>query len=225
MVTSSASPSNTPGGATVLVVDDHDVFRRGLVRLLRQEGIEVVAEASSGSAAIRLTAELRPAVVLMDLSMPGVDGLHATRAISELAGGARVVALTIADDDESVIDALLAGAVGYVRKDEPLERILASIAAAADGEALIPTRVADEILRRLRAQAPERLGDSEIDLSKREHEVLRLIVEGNDNAAIAASLAISPHTVKKHVAKVFEKLGIDSRLGASVQALRRRLVS
>jgi DNA-binding NarL/FixJ family response regulator len=208
------------------VVDDHDVFRRGLVQLLREEGIDIIGEASGGRAAIRLTTELRPEVVLMDLSMPGVDGLEATRLIIEAGSRAHVIILTITDDDESVIEALMAGAVGYVRKDESLEKMVAAVTAAAAGDVVIPPRVGNEVLERLRTQEIS-IGraDPEPELSERELEVLRLIVEGHDNAAIASALTISPHTVKNHVANILAKFGVANRLQASVQALRRGIIS
>ena len=208
----------------VLLVDDHDVYRHGLAQLLGEQGVEVVAEASGGAAGIRLAAELEPDVVLMDLSMPAPSGVEATRAIVASERPAPVVILSLTDDDEAMLEALLAGAVGYVLKDEPLERVLAAIRGAAAGDAVIPPRVAPEILRRLRAAVPDAGGDGELELSEREHEVLALMVEGADNAAIAEALFISPNTVKNHVASIFAKLGVESRLQASVQALRRGLV-
>lgn len=209
----------------VLLVDDHDVFRHGLAQLLAEEGVEIVAEANSGQAAIRLTAELAPDVVLMDLSMPAMSGVEATRELVAASSGVRVVILSLSDDDESMLDALLAGAVGYVVKDATLERIVAAIRAAAAGDAVIPPRVAPEILRRLRAAEPAATEDGAPELSERELDVLRLIVAGRDNAGIAAELFISPNTVKNHVANIFAKLGVESRLQASVQALRRGLVA
>ena len=207
------------------MVDDHDVFRRGLVRLLREEGIDVVGEASGGRAAVRLTQELRPDVVLMDLIMPTLDGLEATRTIIAGDSHARVVVLSVAEDDDSMIEALISGAVGYVRKDEPLETILSVLFAAANDETAIPPQVGGEILRRLRDRGPSTSdADHQVELSKREFEVLQLIIDGHDNAAIARALIISPHTVKNHVASIFAKLGVGNRLQASVQALRRGLV-
>jgi NarL family two-component system response regulator LiaR len=214
-----------PAGVRVLLVDDHDVFRRGLAQLLRREGLDVVAEASGGQAGVRLAAELTPDVVLMDLSMPAMSGLEATRAILVADATARVVILTLSDEDEAMLDALLAGAVGYVLKDATLERIVAAIRSAAEGDAVIPPRVAPEILRRLRAAEPAAVEDGAPELSARELEVLRLVVAGHDNAAIASALFISPNTVKRHVASIFDKLGVESRLQASVQALRRGLAS
>ena len=209
----------------VLLVDDHDVFRHGLAQLLHDEGLDVVAEASGGEAGVRLAAELTPDVVLMDLSMPGMSGIEATRAIAAAAAAPPVVALTLDDDDASMLEALLAGAAGYVLKEATLERIVAAVRAAAAGDAVIPPRVAPEVLRRLRAAEPADAADGDgVELSERELEVLRLIVDGRDNAAIARELFISPNTVKSHVASIFGKLGVESRLQASVQALRRGLV-
>ena len=214
----------------VLLVDDHDVFRHGLAQLLGDEGLDVVAEASGGEAGVRLARELAPDVVLMDLSMPGMSGVEATRAIAVGDDAPRVVVLTLSDDDASMLEALLAGAAGYVLKEATLEQIAAAVQAAAAGDAVIPPRVAPELLRRLRASEPARAAaaseaDGAVELSEREHEVLRLIVDGRDNAAIAAELFISPNTVKSHVASIFAKLGVENRLQASVQALRRGLVA
>jgi NarL family two-component system response regulator LiaR len=213
----------------VLLVDDHDVFRHGLAQLLGDEGLAVLAEASGGEAGVRLAAELVPDVVLMDLGMPGMSGVEATRAIAALEAPPRVVVLTLSDDDASMLEALLAGAAGYVLKDATLEQIVASVRSAADGDAVIPPRVAPELLRRLRAAEPPRTSEATargaVELSERELEVLRLIVDGRDNAAIAAELFISPNTVKSHVASIFAKLGVVSRLQASVQALRCGLVA
>jgi DNA-binding NarL/FixJ family response regulator len=217
-------PSMDSPPVRVLLVDDHDVYRHGLAQLLGEQGVEVVAEASGGAPGVRLAAELEPDVVLMDLSMPAPGGVEATRAIAASAHPVPVVILSLTDDDASMLEALLAGAVGYVLKDEPLERLVAAIGAAAAGDAVIPPRVAPELLRRLRAAQPTAASDGEEpELSERELEVLHLLVDGRDNAAIAAELFISPNTVKSHVASIFAKLGVENRLQASVQALRRGL--
>ena len=222
-----SDPARDP--VRVLLVDDHDVFRHGLARLLADEGLTVVAEASGGEAGVRLATELRPDVVLMDLSMPGMSGLEATRAIVAGERPPAVVVLTLSDEQPLMLDALLAGAAGYLLKNETLQQIVAAVRAAALGDAVIPPRVAPELLRRLRAAAPPprpaAAGDGAAELSERELEVLRLVVEGRDNAAIAAALYISPNTVKSHVASICAKLGVDGRLQASVQALRRGLVA
>lgn len=225
-MSSSAGPAKGRQDLRVVVVDDHDVFRRGLVRLLREEGVDVIGEASGGHAAVRLAEELRPEVVVMDLNMPDLAGVDATRRIAAGPSGARVVMLSVSGSESDMIDALVAGAVGYVGKDETLERILAVLRSAAEGDTVIPPRVGGEILSRLRAQpAAVDAAGADSNLSGRELEVLRLIVDGHDNAAIAEVLIISPHTVKNHVASIFEKLSVANRLQASVQALRRGLIS
>jgi DNA-binding NarL/FixJ family response regulator len=211
-------------GIRVLVVDDHDMFRNGLAQLLTDEGMDVVAQASGGRAGVRLATELAPDVVLMDLSMPGLSGVDATREIAAADPRARVLVLTGSEDEASMLGALLAGAVGYVFKGAPVERIVAGIEAAARGDVVIPPQVAPELLRRLREAHPAPDGDDP-ELSEREREVLELIVDGRDNATIAAELFISPNTVKRHVASIFAKLGVENRLQASVQALRRGLVA
>jgi NarL family two-component system response regulator LiaR len=209
----------------VLIVDDHDMFRHGLAALLDEQGVEIVAQASNGQAGVRLAAELAPDVVLMDLAMPGMSGTEATRAIAVSDRPAQVVAVSGSDDDAAVLEALLAGAVGYVLKGAPVDDVVVAIDQAARGDVVIPPRVAPELLRRVRAAQPPPAAADGPELSAREREVLELIVEGRDNAAIAAALFISPNTVKRHVASIFAKLGVESRLQASVAALRRGLVA
>jgi DNA-binding NarL/FixJ family response regulator len=207
-----------------ILADDHDIFRRGLAQLLRDEGIDVIGEASRGRTAVKLITELSPEVALIDLSMPDMGGLEATRQITASGCPTRVVILSINDDDESMIEALMAGAVGYLQKDESLESIITAVHGAANGDALIPRRIGNEVLRRLREHKAPEDARQEIKLSERELEVLRLVVEGYDNASISRQLHISPHTVKNHVAKVIDKLGVSNRLSASVEALRRGLI-
>ena len=204
-----------------LIVDDHDVFRRGLVQLLTDAGVEVVGEASNGERGVKLCQELHPQVALMDLNMPGISGIEATREIVSSSPGVQVVMLTISEEDAAMIDALLAGAAGYLLKDATLEEIVSAVQAAARGDAVIPPRVAPEVLARLREREPAaRSGGVRPDLSDRELDVLRLLVDGKDNAAIASELYISPNTVKNHMAKIFTKLGVANRLQAAVQAVR-----
>jgi DNA-binding NarL/FixJ family response regulator len=212
-----------------LIVDDHDFFRRGLAQLLTEAGVDVVGEASSGASGVKLCAELAPQVALMDVNMPGISGIEATRQIVAAGRGVQVVMLTISEDDESMIEALLAGAAGYLLKDATLDEIVAAVQAAAHGDAVIPPRVAPEVLRRLRESEPARrdardADDRRPELSERELDVLRLLAQGKDNAAIAAELYISPNTVKNHAANIFAKLEVENRLQAAVQAVRRGVV-
>jgi DNA-binding NarL/FixJ family response regulator len=209
----------------VMLVDDHDLFRTGLRNLLEEQGVQIVAEASEGSMALDLVRELAPDVVVMDLNMPGMNGIEATREIARVAPLTRVVVLTISDQDEDVIDAIVAGACGYLLKDSSIQDLMQGIRAAAIGEALISPHIAAKVLQRVRAHgvaSDDAAGGPE--LSDRETEVLRLIANGKDNADIAQELHISPKTVKNHISNILMKLQIENRIQAAVYAVRRGLV-
>jgi DNA-binding NarL/FixJ family response regulator len=206
----------------VLLVDDHDLFRTGLRTLLEEQDIDVVGEAPSGEEALRLVQELAPDVVLMDLEMPGMGGVRATREITTVAPLTRVVVLTISDQDSDVMDAILAGACGYLLKDASIQDLLRGIRGAAVGESLISPGIAAKVLQRLRAthtvtEAAELI---EAQLSDREIEVLKLIANGKDNAEIAKELFISAKTVKNHISNILLKLSIQNRIQAAVYAVR-----
>jgi DNA-binding NarL/FixJ family response regulator len=227
MSTETAGPTETPATdqLRVMLVDDHDLFRTGLRNLLEEQGVQIVAEASEGSAALSLVRELAPDVVVMDLNMPGMNGIEATREITRQAPLTRVVVLTISDEDDDVIDAILAGACGYLLKDSSIQDLMQGIRAASVGEALISPHIAAKVLQRLRASSV----DSETvaqgtELSDRETQVLRLIANGKDNAEIAQDLHISPKTVKNHISNILMKLQIENRIQAAVYAVRRGLV-
>jgi DNA-binding NarL/FixJ family response regulator len=208
----------------VLVVDDHELFRRGLVGLLEERGIVVAGEAASAADAVRQASELGPAVVLMDLNMPGMSGIEATQRLAAAAPLARVVVLTVQADDRHVANALLAGACGYLLKDAPIEQIVEGIRAAARGESLISPRVAGRLVRRLwepRRTEPELPGS---ELTRRELEVLELLAEGMDNSQIATVLCLSLHTIKNHVSNILSKLQVENRIQAAVRATRGGLV-
>src|SRR6185503_12227832 len=168
----------------VLVVDDHDLFRTGLRNLLEEEGVNVVGEAENGETAIRLASDLTPDVIIMDLNMPGAGGVETTRRLSGLAPLSRVVVLTISADDEDVMNAVMAGACGYLLKDSSIQDLIVGIRAAAAGESLISPQIAAKLLRRLRSQSSSEEAAETIraELSDREIEVLKLIANGNDNA-------------------------------------------
>jgi DNA-binding NarL/FixJ family response regulator len=210
----------------VLIVDDHDLFRSGLRNLLEEEGVQVVGEAAAGQEALDLVRELAPDVVVMDLNMPGMGGVEATRHISTIAPLTRVVMLTISDQDADVTDAILAGACGYLLKDSSIHQLIAGIRAAALGESLISPAIAAKVLQRLRASSsqPEIESTIRAELSEREIEVLKLIANGKDNAMIAAELHISPKTVKNHISNILMKLQIDNRIQAAVYAVRSGIV-
>jgi DNA-binding NarL/FixJ family response regulator len=210
----------------VLLVDDHDLFRTGLRSLLEDQGLQVVGEAENGSAALRLASELAPDVIIMDLKMPGLTGVETTRQISGMAPLTRVVVLTISADDDDVMNAVMAGACGYLLKDSSIDQLIAGIRAAAAGESLISPQIAAKLLQRLRAGSADAVAAETIraELSERELEVLRLIANGKDNAEIARELFISPKTVKNHISNILMKLQIENRIQAAVYAVRSGIV-
>ena len=205
-----------------LLVDDHDLFRRGLRELLEEQGIRVIGEASSGPDAIALAVRSRPDVVVMDLNLPRQSGIDATRELIAVAPDARVLVLTVASDERSVLDALISGACGYLLKDATIEEIAAGVRAAAAGQSFVSPRVCHHVLERLRGQAGVDGGrPGETPLSERELDILRLVARGCDNDEIAEQLFLSPRTVKNHVSSILAKLEMDNRVQAAVYAVRR----
>jgi two-component system, NarL family, response regulator LiaR len=215
-----------PSGPSVVLVDDHDLFRAGLRTLLEDQGVLVVAEAATGREALRHVRELAPEVVLMDLSMPDMGGVEATREIARVAPLTRVVVLTISDRDGDILEAVLAGACGYLLKDSSIQDLMRGISAAALGESLISPQIAAKVLRELRAARPASKAAERVrtELTERELEVLRLIANGKDNAQIAADLHISAKTVKNHISNILMKLQIENRIQAAVYAVRSGIV-
>jgi DNA-binding NarL/FixJ family response regulator len=207
-------------------VDDHDLFRTGLRTLLEDQGVDIVGEADTGTRALEQIRETAPEVVVMDLNMPGISGVEATRQIAMIAPLTRVLVLTISDQDADVMDAILAGACGYLLKDSTIDELMAGIAAAANGESLVSPAIAAKVLQRLRATStsPREAETIRAELSEREIQVLKLIANGKDNAMIAAELHISPKTVKNHISNILMKLQIDNRIQAAVYAVRSGLV-
>jgi DNA-binding NarL/FixJ family response regulator len=198
----------------VLLAEDHAIVRNGLVELLAEaEDVEVVATAADGEQALASVAELRPDVVLMDISMPKVDGIRATASIARADPDVRVVMLTAFSDRDRVVSALDAGAVGYLLKDAEPDEVLEAIRAASRGEAPLAPRAARELLA---ARSQER----HADLSKREREVLGLVAEGLPNKLIARRLEISEKTVKAHLTSVFQRIGVTDRTQAALWAQR-----
>jgi DNA-binding NarL/FixJ family response regulator len=210
----------------VLLVDDHDLFRTGLRNLLEERGVQVAGEAGQGADAVRLVRELAPDVVVMDLHMPGMSGIEAIRQIHGFAPLTRVLVLTISDQDDDVLDAILAGACGYLLKDASVDELIRGIVAAAVGESLVSPAIAGKVLQQVRATAisPEAADTIRTELSERELDVLKLIAAGNDNAMIAAQLHISPKTVKNHISNILMKLQIENRIQAAVYAVRSGIV-
>jgi DNA-binding NarL/FixJ family response regulator len=210
----------------VLLVDDHDLFRTGLRNLLEERGVQIAGEAGEGGDAVRLVRELAPEVVVMDLHMPGMTGIEAIRQIHSFAPLTRVLVLTISDQDDDVLDAILAGACGYLLKDASVDELIRGIGAAAVGESLVSPAIAGKVLQQVRATAisPDAAETLRAELSDRELDVLKLIAAGNDNAMIAAQLHISPKTVKNHISNILMKLQIENRIQAAVYAVRSGLV-
>jgi len=209
----------------VLLADDQALVRAGFRMILKAEpGIEVAGEAGDGDEAVRLTSELSPDVVLMDVRMPLMDGIEATRRIVDGDEAPRVLVLTTFDLDEYVYEALRAGASGFLLKDAPEDQLVAGIRIVADGGSLFAPAVTRRLIERFaarRAIEPPRGLD---ELTARELEVLRLVARGLSNAEIAATLVVSEHTVKTHVAHVLRKLDLRDRVQAVVLAYETGIV-
>jgi DNA-binding NarL/FixJ family response regulator len=209
------------GSLRVVIADDHPFYRASLARWLRETGIEVVGEVATGEAAIRAAEETAPDVVIMDLKMPGLSGLEATRRLTTKAPASRVLVMSVSAQEADVADALLAGASGYVLKDAPVEEVIAGIRAAAAGQPLISLRVATVLLRRLRDMAGAGVEPAGERLSTREFEVLDLLADGKTDAEIAETLAISPRTVRKYISSILTKLEVEGRIKAAVRSIRQ----
>ena len=209
--------------ARVLLVDDQTLFRTGLARLLSEDGrVEIIGQAVDGADAVKQAAKLKPDVVLMDLKMPNVDGIEATRQIIEADPAIKVLILTTFETDNHVIQALKAGASGYVLKDSLAEAIVSSIQAVASGERVMAGAVANRVLEMLTGTStPKEFYDG---LTVREVEILRLLATGMANKQIAYRLKISEKTVRNHVSNTYEKLGIYDRSQAVLYAVRKGLV-
>ncbi len=214
----------TSGSLKVIVVDDNDLFRGSLVALLEERGIRVVGEASLAVDAIRQARELHPDVVLMDLSMPGMSGIEATQRLAAAAPLVRVLVLTVFADDRHVLDALLAGACGYLLKEASIDQIVAGIKAAASGESMISPRIASRLVGRLREPEEPNPGLSGAQLTPREYQVLEMLAGGMNNTEIAQALSLSQHTVKNHVSSILVKLQVENRIQAAVRAVRGGLL-
>jgi DNA-binding NarL/FixJ family response regulator len=212
----------------ILLVDDQTLFREGLHTLLAmQPDLQVVGEAGDGEEAVRETARLRPDVVLMDLRLPLLDGVAATRRLRAAQPECRVIALTTFDDDEYVFEALRAGAVGYLLKDVPARKLFEAIRAAARGESFLQPSVAAKVVAefaRLADRAHSPAASLVEPLSQREHQVLRLLATGATNNQIAGRLCITPGTVKNHVTSILAKLGVSDRTQAALKARELGLV-
>ena len=210
----------------VVVVDDHLLFRSGLIRLLADEGVDIAGEADSGAAALELVAETTPDVVLLDLNLPDMSGIEATRRLMSRHPALRVVVLTVIESQADVVESIVAGACGYLLKDSPIEDITHAIDVAVQGESMIDPAIATKLLDHVRATGRVNHHDNHAshELSVRELDVLRLLAEGRDNRDIAAELFISQSTVKHHISSILGKLGVGNRIQAAVLAVREGLI-
>lgn len=209
----------------ILLAEDHALFRQGLRDLLDAAGMAVIGEAADGVQAVRLAGELRPDVVVMDLHMPRMDGIDATHEIMKMERPPVVLVLTVSTTDDDVLDAIAAGAVGYLLKDAEADEIIGSVRAAYSGRSPLSSAVAGALLKRVREQTTEVDEPAELlTLSARETEILRLVAKGHDNTEIAQELYLSPSTVKNHVSSILDKLGVESRVQAAVRAARAGIV-
>jgi DNA-binding NarL/FixJ family response regulator len=208
----------------VVIADDHGLVRAGLAQLVAgPDDIEVVAVAGGGREAIEVVERTRPDVVLMDLSMPDLDGIAATRAVRKRAPETNVVILTSFSDRDRIVDALDAGAVGYLLKDAEPEELLRGIRAAARGESPLAPKAAAELIAGRRPDAGEpslRPASAAVDLTAREREILSLLAEGRSNKVIARRLDIAEQTVKNHLSRIFQTLGVTDRTQAALWAQR-----
>jgi two-component system NarL family response regulator len=208
----------------VVIADDHPFYRQGLADLLTKSGVQVVGEAPDGQTAISVAAETAPDVVVMDLNMPGISGAEATRRLTEHNPAARVLVLSVSAEEADVTDAILAGAMGYVLKDSPVEEVVAGIKAAAKGESLISPRIASQLIRKIRDREAEEPALPPLPLSDRELQVLALVADGKTNQEIGEALFIGPSTARNHISSILMKLQVDNRVQAAVRAVRNRMV-
>jgi len=234
-VTSASVPADPMDASThaqdplrVLIVDDHALFRRGLRMVLEQESdVEVVGEAADGEEAVDVAQELMPDVILMDVRMPKRSGIEATEEIKDLIPHARILMLTISEDESDLFDAIKAGASGYLLKEISIEEVADAVRAVAAGQSRLSPSMASKLLTEFaamsrRSEEPEQLPAPR--LTDREMQVLRLVAQGLANREIAKQLFISENTVKNHIRNILEKLHLHSRMEAVVYAVREKLL-
>jgi two-component system response regulator DegU len=211
---------------TVVIVDDHPVVRAGMRMVLdAADDITIVAEGASGADALRLVAQRRPDVLVLDVNLPDLNGVEVTQRLREQGTTTAILILTVHDNSQTVFGLLESGATGYVLKDEALETLVSAVRSAARGESWLSPAVARQVVRRAVGEAaPESSEPPPIPLTPRELEVLRLLAQGLDNAAIAEQLVVTKQTVQNHVSNIYGKLGVTTRTGAALYAIRHGLV-
>lgn len=223
----SSHPAPDDNSLRVLIVDDHALFRQGLQTVLDQEAdIEVVGEAGDGQQAVQQAQELMPDVVLMDIRMPGRSGIDAAQRIKDSVPHAKILMLTISDEEVDLFDAIKAGASGYLLKEIPVDEIADAVRSVAAGQSRISPSMATKLLQEFSAMSKHEPKEmpSAPRLTDREMQVLKLVAEGLGNRDIAERLYISENTVKNHIRNILEKLHLHSRMEAVVYAVREKLL-
>jgi DNA-binding NarL/FixJ family response regulator len=221
---SSEAADNLDHPVRLLLADDHRMLRESLRRAMEDAGFDVVGEAADGAEAVRLADELHPDVILMDVTMPVLDGVEATRQVRDRLPGTQVVILTMHADREVLVDAIRAGAAGYLVKDCSTEEVVDTVRKAAAGETALSAELAASMLGEVRDLVRGEEGGAEPIISKREEEVLQLIADGLSTTEVAAKLYISVKTVKNHLASIYQKLDTRDRTQAVLQAVRMGIV-
>jgi DNA-binding NarL/FixJ family response regulator len=220
-------PSSSQAPTTVVLVDDEQLVRTALTQVLAQSGFDLVGEAGSGEDAVEMVVDLRPDVVLIDLRLPGISGIKAIERLGLLAPASRILVLTATDDRYGVVQAVLAGALGYILKDAGPEAIVAAVRATAAGECVISSQVAGELLTRIRERdIPVTVTNQHAAvairavLTGRELEIFQRLASGETNQEIGSTLSLSTNTISNHIASILAKLHLDNRIQAAVQAVR-----
>src|SRR4051795_10332739 len=219
-------PGSDPEPIRVIIVDDQELFRRGLTMLMSVEsGLDVVGDAGDCAAGIELASAVAPDVVLLDVRMPKVSGIEACVAIKEAVPAAKIVMLTVSDEESDLYEAVKSGASGYLLKDSSIDEVAQAIRVVADGQSLISPSMAVKLIDEFKQMSrPERDQPSGLRLTDRELEVLRLVAKGMNNREIAKQLFISENTVKNHVRNILEKLQLHSRMEAVMYAVKEKLL-
>ena len=217
--------ADQPDSIKVLIVDDHQVVRQGLQTFLELlEDIQVVGEAGNGDRAVEMAVRLAPDVILMDLVMPGMDGMAATRRIKSLCPDVRIIALTSFTDDDKIFPAIQAGASSYLLKDVTPDDLADAIRAVYRGEARLHPEVLRKLVEQVAHQAPVGPPNSEPTLTERERQVIQLVAQGKSNREIAETLTISEKTAKAHISNILGKLGLEDRTQMAIYAIKNGLV-